>query len=203
MNCAQVSTRENFLIASLYEFFVKGDLDAARKTYQAWETAYPRDDVPPHSLASIYHQLGDYERPVVENRKSLKLNPESGVTYGNLIGSYLELNRLDEARAAALEAQAHNLDTANNHFHYYKIDFLEHDAAAMEREVAYLIGKPEYEPETLDMEAATAAYGGAFARARELEQRAIASVSAWAVAGHTGTGSTKKNLLSARPWQAT
>jgi serine/threonine protein kinase/Flp pilus assembly protein TadD len=172
---SRVSERENFLIESQYEHFVKGDLEAARKTDEAWEEAYPRDDIPPHNLSGVYHQLGDYERPVVENRKSLKLNPESGVTYGNLINSYLTLNRLDEARAAAQEAQAHNIDTPNNHFLYYEIDFLEHDAAAMERETAFLIGKPEYEPGVLDMEAETAAYGGSFARARELDQRAIAS----------------------------
>jgi eukaryotic-like serine/threonine-protein kinase len=186
---SRVSERENFLIASLYENFVEGDLEAARKTYEAWEEAYPRDDIPPHNLAAIYHQLGDYERPVVENRKSLQLNPDNGVTYGNLILSYLTLNRLDEARAAALEAQAHNLDIPNNHFHYYKIDFLEHNAAGMEHEAEYLIGKPEYEPGTLDMEASTAAYSGSFVRARELEQRAIAS------AQRAGVGGTYRNAV--------
>jgi tetratricopeptide (TPR) repeat protein len=180
---SRVSERENFLIAAQYENFVKGDLEAARKTNEAWESTYPRDDIPPHNLAAIYQQLGDYEPAVVENQKSLKLNPENGITYGNLIYSYLTLDRLDEARAAALEAQAHNLDIPNNHFHYYKIDFLEHDPAGMEHEVAYLIGKPEYEPGTLDMEASTAAGSGSFARARELEQRAIASAQRLGVGG--------------------
>jgi eukaryotic-like serine/threonine-protein kinase len=172
---SRVSEREKFYIVSQYELFFKGDLEAASKTYATWEKAYPRDDIPPHDLALVYQLLGEHDLCLEQVRNSLRLDPESGKSYGNLIGQYVELNRLDDAKAAIQEAQAHNLDTPNNHFIYYRLDFLEHDALGMEREAAFLIGRPEYEPGVLDMEAATAAYSGEFSRARELEQRALAS----------------------------
>ena len=52
------------------------------------------------------------------------------------------------------------------------IDFLQHDAAGMEREAAALMGKPGFEDAMLGAESDTAAYGGQFAKARELTRRA-------------------------------
>jgi hypothetical protein len=101
-----------------------------------------------------------------------KLDSGSGLSYGNLVASYLEVNRLDEARATAQEAQAHNLDSPLIHFNLYAIDFLQHDAAGMEREAAALMGKPGFEDLMLDTESGTATYGGQFAKARELTRRA-------------------------------
>jgi len=84
----------------------------------------------------------------------------------------LQVNRLDEARATAQEAQAHNLDNPSIHLSLYGIDFLQHDAAGMEREAAGLMGKPGFEDGMLRNESDTAAYGGQFSKARELTRRA-------------------------------
>jgi hypothetical protein len=73
---------------------------------------------------------------------------------------------------AALEAQAHGLDSPQIHFGVYAIDFLQHDAALMGREVAALMGKPGFEDSMLYAESDTAAYAGQFAKARELTRRA-------------------------------
>ena len=85
---------------------------------------------------------------------------------------YLQVNRLDEVTATAREAQAHNLDSPLIHFNLYSVDFLQHDAAGMEREAAALMGKAGFEDLMLDTESNTAAYGGQFAKARELTRRA-------------------------------
>ena len=87
----------------------------------------------------------------------------------------MDVNRLDEARATAQEAQAHNLDNPGNHQILYIIDFLQHDAAGMEREAAALMGKPGFEDVMLDTESDTAAYAGQFSKARELTRRASES----------------------------
>jgi eukaryotic-like serine/threonine-protein kinase len=84
----------------------------------------------------------------------------------------VQVNRLDEARATAQEAQAHNLDNPQIHVSLYGIDFLQHDAAGMEREAAGLMGKPGFEDSMLGSESDTAAYGGQFSKARELTRRA-------------------------------
>ncbi|MGA8554485.1 MAG: protein kinase [Candidatus Acidiferrales bacterium] len=162
----RVSEREKFCIVSLYEDFVTGNLEAARKAYELWAQTYPRDDVPPTNLAAIYAALGDYDRTLAANQEALKLSPESGVSYSNLVGSYLYANRLDEARATAQEAQAHNLDNPGIHLALYVVDFLQHDAAGMERDAAGLMGKPGFEDSMLDTESDTAAYAGQFSKAR-------------------------------------
>ena len=155
--------------------YVTGNLEAARKTYELWAQTYPRDDIPPGNLAAIYGHLGDYDKALAANQEALKLNPESGLCYANLVRGYLTVNRLDEARATAQEAQAHNLDNPGNHQILYIIDFLQHDAAGMEREAAALMGKPGFEDVMLDTESDTAAYAGQFSKARELTRRASES----------------------------
>jgi len=168
----RVSELEKLYIASHYENFVTGNLEAARKTYELWAQTYPRDFVPPGNLGAIYGNLGDYDKALARAQESLKLAPGSGLSYANLVSSYLQVNRLDEARATAQEAQAHNLDSPQIHSSLYGIDFLQHDAAGMEREAAGLMGKPGFEDSMLGSESDTAAYGGQFSKARGLTRRA-------------------------------
>ncbi|MGB8788176.1 MAG: protein kinase [Candidatus Acidiferrales bacterium] len=171
----RVSQREKFYIVSHYQQFVSGNLEAARKAYELWAQTYPRDDIPPGNLASIYQVLGDYDKALAANQEALRLSPESGIWYSNLVSGYLNVNRLDEARATAQEAQAHNLDNPANHQSLYTIDFLQHDAAGMDREAALVMGKPGFEDVMLDTESDTAAYAGQFSKARELTRRASES----------------------------
>jgi hypothetical protein len=103
------------------------------------------------------------------------LNPGNGISYSNLVSAYLNLNRLDEARATAEDAQSHNLDSPLNHASLYLIDFLQHDPAGMEQEAARLMGKPGYEDIMLYYQSDTAACAGQFAKAKELTERAAQS----------------------------
>jgi hypothetical protein len=103
------------------------------------------------------------------------LGPGRGDLYADLAAAYLPLNRLDEAKATAREARAHNLDGHNLHAVLYLVDFLQHDASGMEREAAGMMGKPGYEDEMLSAESDTVAYSGEFTRARELTRRAAES----------------------------
>ena len=171
----RVSDRERFYIDSHYELFVTGDFEAARKTVELWAQTYPRDDVPPTNLCSIYNLLGSYDKSLAAAQESLRLNPGSGMGYGNLLSVYLQLNRLDEAKATGQQAQAHNLDNPQVHLNLYMVDFVQHDAAGMEREAAGLMGKPGIEDQVLYYESETAAYVGQFAKARKLTLRAVES----------------------------
>jgi eukaryotic-like serine/threonine-protein kinase len=168
----RVSEREKLYIVSHYGNFVTGNLEATRKTYELWAQTYPRDDVPTGNLGIIYLYLGDYEKALAEVQEMMKVDSGSGLSYANLAACYLQVNRLDEVTATAREAQAHNLDSPLIHFNLYSVDFLQHDAAGMEREAAALMGKAGFEDLMLDTESNTAAYGGQFAKARELTRRA-------------------------------
>ena len=196
----RVSEREKLYIASRYEHFVTGNLEAARKAYELWAQTYPRDNTPRRNLGVIYILLGDYDKALAQVREAMKLDPGSGIEYGSLVGSYMLVNRLDEARATAQEAQAHNLDNPGIHLLLYEIDFLQHDAAGMEREAAGLMGKPGFDDLMLDIESETAAYDGQFAKARELTRRASDSAQR---ADKKETAATRRELQCVRRWWAT
>ena len=171
----RVSEREKFYIESHYEHFVTGDLEATRKIYELWEQTYPRDPIPPYNLGVIYLVLGQLDKGLAAQQQELKLAPGSSVDYANLAGAYLVLNRLDEARATAWEAQAHDLDSPLIRLWLYQVDFLRHDSAGMEREAAAVMGKPGYEDTMFYYDSDTAAFGGQFVKARGLTQRAADS----------------------------
>jgi eukaryotic-like serine/threonine-protein kinase len=171
----RVSEREKLYIASHYEHQALGDLEAARKTYELWAQTYPRDNAPITNLGAIYGALGEFDKQLAANQEALKLNPGSGLARANLVTGYLQVNRLDEAKATAQEAQAQHLDSPNIHFSLYSAAFLQHDTAGMEREAATLLGKPGFEDVMLINQSQSAGYAGQFAKKRELVRRAMDS----------------------------
>lgn len=111
----RVSERKRYYIESSYDISVTGDAEAARKILEAREQAYPRDDVPPHNLAVMYALLGEREQALAAIERSLKLDPESAIGLGSLIGGYLAANRFDEAKAVTQEALAKHPDVTGFH----------------------------------------------------------------------------------------
>jgi eukaryotic-like serine/threonine-protein kinase len=170
----RVSERERLYIASHYEHFVTGNFEAARKIYELSLQTYPHD-TPLGNLGAVYSELGYYEQALTAYDQAMRLEPEIGDTYGNLINGYLQLNRLDEAKATARQAQSRSIDSPEIHLHLYWVDFLQHDSAGMDREAASLMGKAGYEDQILNSESDTALYQGELARARLLTQRAAES----------------------------
>jgi tetratricopeptide (TPR) repeat protein len=171
----RVSEREKFYIESHYYHYVTGDLEKARQAYELWAQTYPRDDVPPYNLGVVYANLGQYDKMLAEFREALRLDPASAGNYPSVFESYLGLNRLEEARATAEEAQAKKLDSPYLRAQLYLLAFLQNDAAGMAQQVAWAAGKPGVEDALLAFEASTAAYSGRLGRAREFSRRAVAS----------------------------
>jgi predicted Zn-dependent protease len=97
------------------------------------------------------------------------------VSYAYLVYPYLNLNRLEEARGVAKEAQAKNLDSPLLRGALYLLAFLENDTAGMSQQVAWSTGKPGIEEVLLSYEADTFAYSGRLGKAREFSRRAVAS----------------------------
>jgi eukaryotic-like serine/threonine-protein kinase len=171
----RVSEREKFYIESHYYSFVSGDLEKSRQVYELWAQAYPRDQVPPTNLGVIYANLGQYDKELGASLESIRDDPGSGLNYGNLLSSYLQLNRLEEARSTAEEAQAKKLDSPYLRYGLYQLAFLEGDTPGMAQQVAWSTGRSGDEDVLLACEADTAAYSGRLAKARELTRQAIAS----------------------------
>jgi eukaryotic-like serine/threonine-protein kinase len=171
----RVSERERFLIEANYYLLFTGDLEKARRIYQLWTQTYPRDGRAHAIGGNVYLALGQYDKYLEENRKAL-LDPNiSGIVYPTLVGSYLNLNHFAEARAAAKEALAKNLDSPFLRFALYGLAFLQDDAAEMAQQVAWAASKRGIEDVMLGTEADTAAYSGRLGKARELSRQAVAS----------------------------
>jgi serine/threonine protein kinase/tetratricopeptide (TPR) repeat protein len=168
----RVSEREKLYITSHYEDYLTHNAEASRNTYELWAQTYPRDDVPPTNLSVLYQTLGDNEKALASAKEAMRISPDA-ISYANVAASYLLLNRLDEAKATATEAQARNLDAPYLYNDIYTIAFLQHDAAGMENAVKVLATRNGFEDDSLVVRSATLAYGGRFAKAAEFNQRAV------------------------------
>jgi predicted Zn-dependent protease/predicted Ser/Thr protein kinase len=171
----RVSEREKFYIESHYYSIVTGDLEKARRAYELWAQTYPRDWLPPDNLGGIYRILGQYDKRLAENRETLRLDPTNAWSYAYLVYPYLNLNRLEEARTTADEAQAKHLDSPLLRIGLYQLAFLQNDAAGMAQQVSWAAGKSGVEDVLLAREADTAAYSGRLGEARDFSRRAVAS----------------------------
>jgi eukaryotic-like serine/threonine-protein kinase len=168
---SDVSEPEKLDIESEYHSIVTGDLGKAQQSLEVWKQIYPRDWVPRDLLGGVFATIGQYEKSLVENRESLRLNPDHGLIYDGVVYAYVRLNRLEEARATAKEAEAKKLDVSDS---LYMLDFLQNDANGMSQQVASNAGKRGSEIYFLGYEADTAAYSGRLKDARDFSSRAVA-----------------------------
>jgi len=169
----RVSERERFDIESMYHMNVTWNCESARATLEAWEQSYPRDYAAPRRLFVIYSQLGKFEEALAAARRGSELDPDSTISASNLIWAYLNVNRIDEAKAVNQDAMAKHPEQPFFHFAQYGISFLEHDAAGMDREADLTMSKPWMLMRMLYTLSETAAFGGQMSRARELVGRLV------------------------------
>jgi eukaryotic-like serine/threonine-protein kinase len=169
----RLSEREKLYITASYNAMALRDFATARQSYELWAQIYPRDQFAVGNLGVVYSYLGEYDKSLAAIRKAWELNPQNALVYANIVDTLLQLNRLDEAKATAKEAKMLSLESQWLHAHLYIIDFLQHDRAGMEQEVAELADKPGWGDVVLGAQANTAACEGRFGQARELTRRAI------------------------------
>jgi serine/threonine protein kinase/tetratricopeptide (TPR) repeat protein len=172
---AGVSALEKSTIESRYLEDVTGDLEKARQVGEAAAQTYPRIRGPHNALCVLYGELGENDKALAECREALRLNPESAQDRSNVVGAYVSLDRLEEARVAAEEAKAKNLDSPDVRLVLYTLAFLRKDMAGMQEQVALGVSKPGLDDQLLENEADTAAYSGQLAQARAFSRRAVAS----------------------------
>jgi len=156
----------------MYYQLVTGELEQASQVYELWAKTYPQDVVPPGNLGVIYTNLGQYEKALAATEESQRLAPDA-IGYSNLAGTYLALNRVDDAQKAIEDAQQHHLESDLLHGVIYQLAFLKGNAAEMERQVAWAAGKPGTEDLLLSFQSDTEAYSGRLGKARAFSRRAM------------------------------
>ena len=163
----RTSELEKLYISTHYYDIVTGETDKAMEAYQLWKRTYPRDSIPTNNLSSGYAANGKYDQALPEALETVRLAPNEALSYQNLGGDYLGLNRFAEAKAVREKQIAANLDNAGDHAELYVIAFVESDTAAMQRQAEWARGKPD-EFDMLQVVAEAAASRGKLQKAREV-----------------------------------
>src|SRR6266404_5977115 len=106
----RVSEHEKYNISAFYYVSVTGEVDKADQTYELWKQSYPRDFVAAVNLGNNYMVLGQWQKALPETEESLRLEPNSGITVGNLVAILLALDRTEDAKRTVEQALARKLE---------------------------------------------------------------------------------------------
>ena len=170
---AGLSEREKLHIEILYHYTVTGNLMKARRSCEIGAQMYPRDSIFLGYLAMFSNALGEYEAGLKESIDSHRLNLP-GLSYRNLLYSYLLLDRIKEADAVAEESRAKGQESDLATV-LYGIAFYKDDTVGMARQVADVANRPGDEDLLLGLESDTAAYFGHLLKATEFAKLAADS----------------------------
>jgi DNA-binding winged helix-turn-helix (wHTH) protein/tetratricopeptide (TPR) repeat protein len=167
---SHLSERERQYITVQYDTLVLGDTDKATETYEIWSRMYPRDWIPFNGLAARYQVSGEYEKAAAAAREAMRLQPNHYSPYANLASSYLELGKVEEAKQICAKAAEAGRDSWYTHRTLFEIAFMQHDTAAMQREMSWAAGA-DRENDMLTVEALVLASEGKLHAARQLYER--------------------------------
>lgn len=171
----RVTEREKFYIDSTYYNNTTGELNKEMEVYKQWTQTYPRDEVPYEKLAYCEGYLGQYEKALEGYREALQLEPNDVINYVDLAGTYINLNRLDEAKPVLNEAQVRKLEHEYVPHLFYLIAFMRSDNEEMEKRARPESWLPGSEDILLSSLSDTEAFNGRLRNARHFSRQAIDS----------------------------
>jgi len=157
----RLSLRARFLVEGVYFRDVAGDLERANQSYVDWIEMFPAETYPHENFALSLSTLGQHERAVMEWREAVRLTP-SMVNYGRLAGSFIYLNRLNEADAVLDEAKARGVDGLQVRSYRYMLALLRNDSATMKEQISWAMAKSEAKGWALEQPGDGAMHHGRF-----------------------------------------
>ena len=169
----RVSEREKFRIDSSYYGIVTGELEKEAQLYEQWQETYPRDQTPYQNLALYYGHLGQYDKALDGYQQVLRLEPTNALNYVTISGTYINLNRFDEAKATLDEAQKRNLQHDLFPWIRYLLAFLQDNAQEMKKWQSPGSANDGVIDYMLASEADTEGFHGRLKKARELSTQAV------------------------------
>jgi eukaryotic-like serine/threonine-protein kinase len=169
------SERERLAITAAYYQNVTGEREKAAQTFREWVESYPRDYRAHLDLGNVYTEQGQWERASAAYSEGLRLAPENGASYEDLVNSQLALQRFDETRQIIRQEQARKLDDITAHNGLYALAFLSSDSAAMAEQQQWFSGRPNLEHAGLSLASDSEAYIGHLRKAWELTRRSVDS----------------------------
>jgi serine/threonine protein kinase/tetratricopeptide (TPR) repeat protein len=171
----RVSERERFYIEAAYYSFATGELEKANQVYKQWSQEYPSEVAPHVNLALNYEVMGDFDKALEQARLAVEIAPITVTGYANLFGTYVALDRIDEALAVYQQTKQKGFDNENIRETRYAIAFLQNDPAEMKRQLQAGSEIPGAESVLQFMQSDTEAVHGNMPAAREMMGRAVAT----------------------------
>jgi DNA-binding winged helix-turn-helix (wHTH) protein/tetratricopeptide (TPR) repeat protein len=142
---SNVSEYERIYIRYTYYLTTLHDLDATEKEILEWTEVYPNDMAAWEALTDVEIERGNYPKAIEAGERGLKLVvARAPSTYVVLARAYVRANRLGDAKRVVAEAQAQGMDSQALHEILFNIAAIDHDARAMQHEVDWNKGKPEF-----------------------------------------------------------
>jgi DNA-binding winged helix-turn-helix (wHTH) protein/tetratricopeptide (TPR) repeat protein len=171
---SRLSERDKLVLRAHYYADSEHDYLQAIPTYEQWAVEFPFEAGPPVNLSAIYYRLGQPEPGIVYAKKALALRPDAVLPYANLVVLDIMAGHLDEVKFIAEQAKQHNADSAILHLNMYTLALLQHDKAAIEREVQWAAQSDDtwYRWDFVDAEGKAAATAGKLAEAEKLFEKA-------------------------------
>jgi len=169
----KVSEREKYYIESHYYHLAAGDLQQARNVYAIWARTYTQDTVPQTNLGEIYGQLGQHESSLDAYKKGLDLAPGSGLNYGSLFDTYVNLDRFQEAHDVLEQMKKTKTSSNDLRHHVYQLAFYQNDQDVMARQTEWASSNPDDSGVILHFAAETSALHGQLGQAREWTRKAV------------------------------
>jgi tetratricopeptide (TPR) repeat protein len=171
----RASAVERFLIETLYDRDVTGNLEREQQTLETWARTYPRDPVAVGLQAGYASgSTGRYEVQIDAARKALALDPDLAPPYAMKSRAELHVNRVEDAEATIRRAmEERNLEFEGLFLIPYFIAFLKDDADAMSRTAERARGRRDTEDMMSHLEALALARAGRLRDARRSSAVAV------------------------------
>src|SRR5262249_6906224 len=109
---------------------------------------------------------------IQECQEAIRVDPRMSTAYGNLVISYIFLDRYDEAKAMAAKAFEQKLESPSTHLHLLRLAYIQGDRAPAEKEIQWAAEETQ-EQDSVNMQADNAEYVGQRRKAKELRKRAV------------------------------
>jgi eukaryotic-like serine/threonine-protein kinase len=170
-----VSEREKLLLAARYYNHVTGELPKAIEAYQLWTQGYPHDAEARGNLGMLYGASGQYEKSIAETQEAIRLEPDSGTNYSNLLLAQAALDRFDDARNTFNLEMAKKIEDPILRVNWFGVAFVLGDTAEMQKQMAWSASKPEGEDNFLAAKSDVEGYYGHAKIAREFSKKAFES----------------------------
>jgi serine/threonine protein kinase/Tfp pilus assembly protein PilF len=184
-----VSERERLYIASHYYLNVTGNLTKMIETLQESIQTYPGHIDSYVNINVAYQTLGQFEQGLPYAQKAVELEPEDAIASVNMLGDYLALGRMSEARAEMARARKLSLDGSTGYVAYNLIAyFLMGEPELMQRMLGQVTGRPDEFLVTQGL-AGTQQFSGQY------RQAALTAQQAFEQAGHAKAPDVQAAIL--------